>query len=147
MKEIEADARDPIDGVNIRPSSDDIFKWQATINGPAGTLYAGGKWVLEIDIPETYPMRPPKVTFVTMIYHPNIDSNGTISCNLLSSHWCPALTISKLIVCLVSFLDDPFGDDRDDWGGQCLVLEIGREYWNDRDRYNATAREWTGNYA
>ena len=32
----------------------------------------GGQFKLELFLPEEYPMAPPKVRFLTKIYHPNI---------------------------------------------------------------------------
>ena len=33
---------------------------------------SGGQFKLELFLPEDYPMAPPKVRFLTKIYHPNI---------------------------------------------------------------------------
>jgi ubiquitin-conjugating enzyme E2 N len=35
-------------------------------------FYKGGQFKLELFLPEEYPMAPPKVRFLTKIYHPNI---------------------------------------------------------------------------
>lgn len=57
--------------------------------------YAGGVFFLAIHFPTDYPFKPPKVNFTTRIYHPNINSNGSICLDILRDQWSPALTISK----------------------------------------------------
>lgn len=43
--------------------------------------YLDGIFRLELFLPEEYPMAPPKVRFLTKIYHPNI-GNGLLKCTL-----------------------------------------------------------------
>lgn len=57
--------------------------------------YQGGVFFLTIHFPTDYPFKPPKVAFTTRIYHPNINSNGSICLDILRAQWSPALTISK----------------------------------------------------
>uniref|UniRef100_A0A8C5I5F7 E2 ubiquitin-conjugating enzyme n=1 Tax=Gouania willdenowi TaxID=441366 RepID=A0A8C5I5F7_GOUWI len=88
-------ARDPPAQCSAGPVGDDMFHWQATIMGPNDSPYQSGVFFLTIHFPTDYPFKPPKVAFTTRIYHPNINSNGSICLDILRSQWSPALTISK----------------------------------------------------
>ncbi|XP_052540495.1 ubiquitin-conjugating enzyme E2 D2 isoform X3 [Tympanuchus pallidicinctus] len=103
-----------------------MFHWQATIMGPNDSPYQGGVFFLTIHFPTDYPFKPPKVAFTTRIYHPNINSNGSICLDILRSQWSPALTISKVLLSICSLLCDPNPDDP-------LVPEIARIYKTDRE--------------
>merc|ERR1711976_758216 len=77
------------------PTGDDIYSWQASILGPPDSPYQGGLFFLTVKFPTDYPFKPPKVQFITKIYHPNINSNGQICLDILNKKWSPALTVSK----------------------------------------------------
>ncbi len=108
--------------------------------GPGESPYQGGVFFLNIHFPTDYPFKPPKITFTTRIYHPNINSNGSICLDILKDQWSPALTISKVLLSICSLLCDPNPDDP-------LVSEIAHLYKADKAKYEATAREWTRKYA
>jgi hypothetical protein len=63
--------------------------------GPGESPFQGGVFFLNIHFPSDYPFKPPKVSFTTRIYHPNVNSNGSICLDILNAQWSPALTISK----------------------------------------------------
>ncbi|XP_038591757.1 ubiquitin-conjugating enzyme E2 D1b isoform X2 [Micropterus salmoides] len=102
--------------------------------------YQGGVFFLTIHFPTDYPFKPPKVAFTTKIYHPNINSNGSICLDILRSQWSPALTVSKVLLSICSLLCDPNPDDP-------LVPDIAHIYKNDKEKYNRVAKEWTQKYA
>ena len=112
----------------------------ATIVGPEGSPYEGGTFFLNINFPEEYPFKPPKVTFQTRIYHCNINSNGSICLDILKDNWSPALSISKVLLSICSLLTDANPDDP-------LVAQIANEYTSDRKKHDKTAKEWTKRYA
>ncbi|CAL9162419.1 unnamed protein product [Musa hybrid cultivar] len=122
------------------PVAEDMFHWQATIMGPSDSPYAGGVFLVTIHFPPDYPFKPPKVSFRTKVFHPNINSNGSICLDILKEQWSPALTISKVLLSICSLLTDPNPDDP-------LVPEIAHMYKTDRAKYEATARSWTQKYA
>ncbi|KAG8519396.1 Ubiquitin-conjugating enzyme E2 D3, partial [Galemys pyrenaicus] len=108
-------------------------QWEMINDSP----YQGGVFFLTIHFPTDYPFKPPKasispqdllVAFTTRIYHPNINSNGSICLDILRSQWSPALTISKVLLSICSLLCDPNPDDP-------LVPEIARIYKTDRDKF------------
>jgi len=41
--------------------SDNLSFIRMLLQGPEGSLYAGGVWLLYMSFPDTYPLEPPKV--------------------------------------------------------------------------------------
>uniref|UniRef100_A0AC11E1J8 Ubiquitin conjugating enzyme E2 D1 n=1 Tax=Ovis aries TaxID=9940 RepID=A0AC11E1J8_SHEEP len=99
QKELSDLQRDPPAHCSAGPVGDDLFHWQATIMGPPDSAYQGGVFFLTVHFPTDYPFKPPKIAFTTKIYHPNINSNGSICLDILRSQWSPALTVSKVSLC------------------------------------------------
>jgi ubiquitin-conjugating enzyme E2 D/E len=140
QKEISDLRKDAPDNCSAGPRGDDVYAWDAMIMGPSDSPYAGGVFNLEIRFPTDYPFKPPKVSFTTKIYHPNISPQGGICLDILKTQWSPALTVGKVLLSICSLLTDPNPADP-------LVPEIADLYTKDKERYEATAREWTRLYA
>lgn len=132
--------RDPPTNISGGPVGDDLFHWTATIMGPEDSPYSGGVFFLTIHFPADYPFKPPKINFTTKVYHPNINRNGSICLDILKEQWSPALTISRVLLSISSLLTDPNPDDP-------LDGEIASLYKTNRQKFEATAREWTAKYA
>lgn len=49
------------------------------------TKTQGGIFKLELFLPDDYPMTPPKIRFLTKIFHPNVDKLGRICLDVLKS--------------------------------------------------------------
>lgn len=139
-KELKDLATDPPPNCSAGPVGDDLFRWTATILGPGQSPYNGGIFFLNIVFPPEYPFKPPRVSFTTKIYHPNINDKGGICLDILKENWSPALTISKVLLSVCSLLTDPNPDDP-------LVPEIAALYKKDRVKYNQNAKQYTQKYA
>ena len=107
QKELHDLSADPPASCSAGPVGDDMFNWQATIMGPDESPYVGGVFFLNIHFPTDYPFKPPKINFTTRLYHPNVNSNGSICLDILKDQWSPALTISKVLLSICSLLTDP----------------------------------------
>ena len=139
-RELEMLTNTPPSNCSAGPVDDDLFHWEATIMGPVDTPYEGGIFKLNIEFPAAYPFKPPKVKFITAIYHPNINSSGGICLDILKDQWSPALTISKVLLSICSLLDDPNPDDP-------LVPDIATLYKKNKKLFNQYARDYTMKYA
>ncbi|MCJ1287635.1 Ubiquitin-conjugating enzyme E2 7 [Xylographa opegraphella] len=73
FSEFRALTTDPPDGIIAGPvNEDDIFNWEALIQGPEGTPFEGGVFVAELKFPKDYPLAPPTMKFVGgEVWHPN----------------------------------------------------------------------------
>jgi ubiquitin-conjugating enzyme E2 N len=56
-------------------------------------------------------MAPPKVRFLTKMYHPNIDKLGRICLDILKDKWSPALQIRTVLLSIQALLSAPNPDD------------------------------------
>lgn len=140
-RELEHLRKDPPSNCSAGPiDDDDLMHWEATLMGPTDTPFEGGIFVLDIRFPENYPYKPPIVSFITKIYHPNINKNGGICLDILKTQWSPALTIGKVLLSISSLLTDPNPDDP-------LEPDIANKYKNNINEYNKQARLWTMKYA
>lgn len=86
-------------GIIAGPKNNDMLEWEAQLTGPSESPYANGTFNVKLELSAEYPFKPPKVKFLTKIYHPNIDNEGNICITLLKSDtWKPSINILDSIV-------------------------------------------------
>lgn len=56
-------------------------------------------------------MCPPRIRFLTRIYHPNIDRLGRICLDVLKNNWSPALQIRTILLSIQALLGAPNPED------------------------------------
>ena len=128
-------------GVQLELVNDDLTELAGMVAGPPDTPYAGGKFKLEIKIPDTYPFSPPKVRFITKIWHPNISSvTGAICLDILKDQWAAAMTLRTVLLSIQALLAAPEPDDPQD-------AVVARQYQDNMAVFRQTAQHWAAAYA
>lgn len=96
---------------------DDLYEWEIVIIGPPDTLYEGGILKTRLSFPPEYPLQPPKMRFITPMWHPNIYPNGDVCISILhapgedqygyedaSERWLPVHTVETILISVISLL-------------------------------------------
>ena len=137
LKDIESE---PLPNVTAWVDGDDMFSWKGKIIGPSETPCENGIFLLDILLPNCYPFSPPRIKFITKVFHCNIHESGGIALDVLQDNWSGALTIRKALLSISSLLCDPNPDIY-------MNPVAAKLYKTNRAKHDKTAREWTLKYA
>ena len=119
---------------------DNMRYFDVIIAGPPDTPYESGIFKLEMFLDGEYPMSPPRVRFLTKIYHPNIDRLGRICLDILKDKWSPALQVRTVCLSIQGLLASPNPDDP-------LANDVADAWKKNESNAIKTAKEWTNKYA
>ncbi|GAA5850126.1 hypothetical protein JCM3766R1_006933 [Sporobolomyces carnicolor] len=114
----------PVEGFSAGLVDDDnVFEWEITIFGPPDTLYEGGFFRALLTFPPDFPLRPPKMKFLTEMWHPNIYKNGEVCISILhepghdeygyedaSERWLPVHGVESILISVISLLSQEVPD-------------------------------------
>jgi len=144
-RELAALHKEPPPGVMAYPSyGDDMSKIRAGIEGPEGSPFEKGIFIVAIQITSRYPFEPPRCRFITPVYHPNVDSKGRICLDTLKSppagSWNPAISLASLLLSLRLLMSEPNPED----GLEPSVSEL---YRRDPEQWQKEARLRTQKFA
>jgi ubiquitin-conjugating enzyme E2 T len=136
-KELEMLQTDPGPGISAWVVDDaNILNLEAQIEGPEDSPFKEGTYRLSVHVPERYPMEPPRVRFMTPIYHPNIDSEGRICLDTLKMQpqgcWSPSININTVLLTIRVLMAQPNAEDG-------LVPDITEEYKRDVNMWKKKA--------
>lgn len=137
-KELKKLAKQPPPGISAVPAKDSIRQIEVQLQGPTDSPFEAGLFKLMITVPDRYPFEPPKVQFITPVYHPNIDAQGRICLDYLNMPpkgcWGPAMDLYKVLVAIRQLLAEPNPKDP-------LVVDIAEEYDSQPEVFKAKARQ------
>ena len=140
LKEIQKLKNEPIEGVSAEHDKENLRYFKVIMKGQKETPYEGGVFNVQLYLPEEYPMVPPKVLFMTKIYHPNIDFLGRVCLDVLKKEWSPALQIRTVLLSLQCLMSAPNTEDP-------LNEKVNDHWKKDENDAIKTAKEWTKMYA
>jgi hypothetical protein len=79
QKELKEIDHDKASGVTADIVGDNLQHLIGSVPGPKDTPYEGGLFRVDIQLDAQYPFAPPKMRFMTRVWHPNVSSaNGAI---------------------------------------------------------------------
>uniref|UniRef100_A0AC34RQK4 UBC core domain-containing protein n=1 Tax=Panagrolaimus sp. JU765 TaxID=591449 RepID=A0AC34RQK4_9BILA len=80
MEEIKANPPIFVEGLDTEP--DNIRKWFIIIK-PRINPYKHGAFKIKLNLHPEYPFKPPRIQFLTPIYHPNVDKQGNLCLSVI----------------------------------------------------------------
>lgn len=98
----------------LEPADDgtNLHHFTGYLVGPADTPYAHGVFHLDVRVPTSYPLAPPRVRFTTPVFHPNVHARtGEICLDVLRKEaWSPAWSLAACMRAIVALLAAPAAD-------------------------------------
>ena len=143
IKEFEDLKQHPIsiDGYTIELfNQTNIYEWKITLLGAKDTPYSDGIFLIKLEFPKEYPIRAPKINFLTPICHMNVcRSNGRVGVNFID-RWKSKTSVREILTKLYSIFylvnpDSPFERD---------LAEL---YKKDPNLYFLHVKKYTHQYA
>jgi len=91
--------------------NDDVYTWKGYLFGPNDSPFKEGVFEIRLNLPKNYPMSPPKITFITKIFHPNINfDTGEVCLDILKEQWTPAWTLESACLAILDIMNHPNPD-------------------------------------
>eukprot|EP00090_Calanus_glacialis_P037305 TRINITY_DN6409_c0_g1_i1.p1 TRINITY_DN6409_c0_g1~~TRINITY_DN6409_c0_g1_i1.p1 ORF type:complete len:155 (-),score=55.24 TRINITY_DN6409_c0_g1_i1:134-598(-) len=121
---------------DVQVDEGNLLVWQGLLV-PDKAPYNKGAFLIDLVFPAEYPFKPPKVSFRTKIYHPNIDDKGQVCLPIISAeNWKPATKTEQVIQSLVGLVNDPEPDHP-------LRADLAEEFSKDKKKFFKNAEEFT----
>ena len=130
-------------------NKNNIMEWRCTMLGPKDTPFADGLFFLKIKFPDNYPNKAPEVSFLTPIYHINVnpkapklgqtESLGHVCISTLN-WWKPTSNIREVLTDIFALFylsnpESPYG------------MERAEEFRKNKNLYDEKCKYFTKKYA
>ena len=127
-RELKEYQQEPLDYCQFKPNDSDSLLWDATIQGPDDTPYAGGEFEVSIKFPKTYPLKHPSANMKTKCYHMNINDKGKVCCAILDNEWNVDCTTADVARSIYGLLKEPMPDSAINEDALTLYVDNEKEY-------------------
>ncbi len=169
---MEVGKDDETSGVKATPVTEGNMRHlKGTIRGPQGTPYEGGVFDVDIEIPKQYPFEPPKMKFITKVWHPNVSSQTGAICLVRKACFCRFCQFNDMssLLFLFFFCYTTIQDIlKDQWSPALTIktallslqalmcspepgdpqdAQVAKMYTSNRQKFDQTAKFWTDTYA
>ncbi|POS69278.1 ubiquitin-conjugating enzyme [Diaporthe helianthi] len=92
-------------------STTDMSFWKIVVEGPDGSPYCNGVFLLYLHADEGYPRLAPKARFVTKIQHPNVNIHGRICHSIFDRDWTSDTSMGAVLDTIYGLLYQPESSD------------------------------------
>ena len=120
-KQLKDLSKNPVEGFSAGLVDDNnIYEWEVVILGPPETFYEGGFFRARLSFPKEYPNMPPRMRFISEMWHPNVYPDGTVCISILhepgedkygyeqaGERWLPIHTVETIMLSVISMLSSP----------------------------------------
>jgi ubiquitin-protein ligase len=104
---------------NVYPNEKNFLEWKVLFFGPPDTIFENGIFEAKMTFPKDYPNSPPKIVFMTQLFHPNIYPDGTVCISILhdgvdqfgyeskEERWNPLHGLNSILISIISMFASP----------------------------------------
>ena len=137
-------------GCNFGLENNNIFTWRITMSGPTNTPYGGGLFTILATFPNDYPVHGPEFKFKNKIFHLNVnfsDDPGHICISSLNDWRIRGKVKDLPFYTVKQALFDIFCLFYNQGVVGAYDQKMAELYMNNRQAFDAEARNWTQLYA
>ncbi|XP_056442131.1 uncharacterized protein LOC130379374 isoform X2 [Gadus chalcogrammus] len=136
LEELRSLHCDPHPYFSIFPSESDFTFWKILMQGPPDTPYENGTFELYCQFGPDYPVKPPTLRFVTVMYHCNINNSGRICHNIFDRGYNAHIPMKEILDAVYGLLIAPEAEDP-------LDSILAEQFQSSKEEYDQNAKDHT----